>query len=54
VAIEITYIFHVRVFEFLQGEWRDMQTSVEWNISNNLSPQEDVKKPMIKNHLGHT
>jgi hypothetical protein len=31
-----------------------MQTTVEWNISKNLSPQEDVKNPTIKNHLGHT
>jgi hypothetical protein len=41
-------------FEFLQGEWGDMQITIEWNISKHLSLQKDVKKPTIKNHLGHT
>jgi hypothetical protein len=54
VAIETAYILHVHVIEFLQGEWMDMQTLVEWNISKNLSPQENVTNPMIKIHLGHT
>ncbi len=54
VAIEITYISHARVSEFLQGEQRDMQTIVEWNISKKFSPQQNVKKLTIKNHLGHT
>ncbi len=54
VAIETAYIPHVCVFEFLQGEWRDMQTTIEWNISKNLSPQQNVKKLTIKNHLKHT
>jgi hypothetical protein len=31
-----------------------MQTLVEWNKNKNLVPQEKVKKPTIKNHLGHT
>jgi hypothetical protein len=31
-----------------------MQTTIEWNISKNLSPQQDVKKLKIKNHLKHT
>jgi hypothetical protein len=31
-----------------------MQTMVKWNISKNLSLQQDVKKSTIKNHLGHT
>jgi len=44
VTIETAYIPHVRVFEFLQGEQGDMQTMVKWNISKNLSPQQDVKK----------
>ncbi len=54
VAIETTYIPHARVSEFLQGEWRDMQTAIEWDISKDLSLQQDVKKLTIKNHLGHT
>jgi hypothetical protein len=31
-----------------------METKVKWNISKNLSPQKDVKTPIINNHLGHT
>ncbi len=53
VAIETTYIPHAHVFEFLQGERGHMQIAVKWNISKYLSPQQDVKKPTIKNHLGH-
>jgi hypothetical protein len=45
---------HACVSDFLQGEQGDMQTTVECNISKNLFLQENVKKPMIKNHLGHT
>ncbi len=54
VVIETTYIPHACVSEFLQGERGDMQTMVKWNISKNLSPQQDVKKLMTKNYLGHT
>jgi hypothetical protein len=54
VAIEIVYIPYVRVSKFLQGERGDMQIEVEWNIFNNLSPQENVKNLKIKNHLRHT
>jgi hypothetical protein len=53
VAIETAYIPHVFIFEFLQHERRDMQIAVEWDISKNLSLQQDVKKLMIKNHLRH-
>ncbi len=45
---------HACVSKFLQGEQRDMHIVVEWNISKNLSLQQDVKKSIIKNHLGHT
>jgi hypothetical protein len=54
VAIETTFISHARVSDFLQGEQGDMQTTVKCNISKNLFPQENVKKPTINNHLGHT
>jgi hypothetical protein len=54
VAIEIAYIPHAHVFEFLQHEQGDMQTMVEWNISKNLSLQQYVKNLTIKNHFGHT
>jgi hypothetical protein len=36
VAIETAYIPHVRVSKFLQGERKDMQIVVEWNISKNV------------------
>jgi hypothetical protein len=45
---------HAHVSQFLQGERRDMKIAVEWNTSKNLSPQQDVKKWTIKNHLGRT
>jgi hypothetical protein len=54
VAIEIAFIPHARVSDFLHGEQGDMQTTVECNISKNLFHQENVKKPTIKNHLRHT
>jgi hypothetical protein len=54
VAIEIAYVPHAHVFEFLQGERGDIQTVVKWKISKNLSLQQYVKKLMIKNHFGHT
>ncbi len=53
VAIETTYIPHDCVSEFLQGAQGDMQTTIEWTISKNLSLQQDVKKSTIQNHLGH-
>ncbi len=49
MVIEIAYIPHACVFEFLQGEQGDMQSVVEWNISKNLSPHK-----YVKNHFGHT
>jgi hypothetical protein len=52
VAIETAFIPHAHVYDFLQGEQGDMQTTAECNISKNLFPQENVKKPTIKNHLG--
>ncbi len=54
VAIETIYIPHAHVFDFLPGERGVMQTTIESNISKNLSPQEDVNESMINNHLGHT
>ncbi len=53
MAIETTYIPHACVFEFLQGERRDMQIAIEWNFSKNLSPRQNVNKVMINIHLRH-
>jgi hypothetical protein len=54
VVIEIACIPYAPISKFLQGEQGDMQIEVEWNIFKNLSPQENVKKSTIKNHLRHT
>jgi len=43
VAIKTAYIPHACLFEFLGGEWGHMQIAVKWNISKNLSLQQDVK-----------
>ncbi len=53
MEIETAYIPHTYVYEFLHGEQRDLQTTVKWNISKNLTPLHDVKKLTIKNHLEH-
>jgi hypothetical protein len=37
MVIKTTYIPHACDSLFLQGEWGDMQTLVEWNIQKNLS-----------------
>jgi hypothetical protein len=43
--IEIAYIPHARVSKFLEGEWGDVETLVEWNIHMKLAPQKDYKNP---------
>jgi hypothetical protein len=42
-SIEIAYIPHAHVFEFLEGEWGDVKTLVEWNIHKKLALQKDIK-----------
>jgi len=53
VSIEIAYIAHARVCEFLEGDRSDVETLVEWNTHKNLPPQKDIKTPSIKKHLGY-
>jgi hypothetical protein len=54
LAIETAYIPHACVFYFF-ARWTKVYANYDWvNISKNLSLQEDVKKPMMKNHLGHS
>jgi hypothetical protein len=53
VSIEIVYIAHAHVCEFLEGKRGDVETPVEWNMHKNLPPQKDIKTPSIKNHFGH-
>jgi hypothetical protein len=54
VLIEIAYIAHAHVCEFLEGERSDVETPVGWNTHKNLPPQKDIKIPSIKKHLSHT
>jgi hypothetical protein len=47
-SIEIAYIPHAHVSEFLEGERGDAKTPMEWNIHKKLAPQKDIKNPSIK------
>jgi hypothetical protein len=51
---QFAYVPYVHIPEFLEGEWGDMNTPVEWNVYKNFPNQTDVKKPTFINHLGHT
>ncbi len=53
VSIEIVYIAHACVCEFLEGERSDVKTLVEWNTHKNLPLQKDINTPSIKNHFNH-
>jgi hypothetical protein len=48
--IQFAYAPYVHIPKFLEGEWRDTSTFMEWNVYKNL---DDVKQLIIKNHLGH-
>jgi len=37
VVIEIAYIPHSRVLNFLEGEQGDMKTPIEWNYKKKLT-----------------
>jgi hypothetical protein len=52
VTIQFAYVPYARILEFLEGEWGDMSTPVEWSVYKNFSSQTNVKQPTIKNHLG--
>jgi hypothetical protein len=54
LTIQFAYVPYARILEFLEGERRDMNTFVKWNVYKNFSSQTDVRQPTIKNHLGHT
>jgi len=54
MSIEIAYIAHAHVCEFLEGKWGDVETPMEWNMHKNLPLQKDINTPSIKNHLNHT
>jgi hypothetical protein len=53
-SIEIAYIPHACLFEFLEGEQGDAKTLMEWNIHKKLASQKDIKNPSIIKHQGHT
>ncbi len=50
MPIEIVCIPHARVLKFLEDEQGDM-LPIEWNKSKNLALQENIGKPIIKNHV---
>jgi hypothetical protein len=54
MTIQFAYVPYVYILEFLEGEWRDMNTLVEWNVYKNFPSQTNVKQPTIKNNLWHT
>jgi hypothetical protein len=53
-SIEIVCIPHAHVSEFLEGEWGDAKTPMEWNIRKKLTSQKDITNPSIKITKGHT
>jgi len=53
IEVECAYIPHAWVLEFLTIERSHENCLMEWNIYKRVSPQENVKMPRIKNHLGH-
>ncbi len=53
MTIQFAYVPYACILEFLEGEPRDTNTLVEWNVDKNFPSQTDVKQPTIKNHLGH-
>jgi len=54
VTIQFAYVPYAHILEFLEGERRDTNTLVEWNVYKKFPSQTDVKQPTIKNHLKHT
>jgi len=54
MSIEIAYITHACVCDFLEGEQNDVETPLDINMHKNLPPQKDIKTPLINNHLCHT
>ncbi len=51
--IQFVYVLYACILKFLEGEKRDMNTFMEWNVYKNFCNQMDVKQPTIKNHIGH-
>jgi hypothetical protein len=54
MTIQFAYVAYACILEFLEGERRDMNTHVEWNVYKKNSNQTNVKQPTIKNHPEHT
>ncbi len=54
VTIQFAYVPYARISEFLEGERRDTNTPVEWNVYKKFPSQMDVEQPTIKNHLWYT
>jgi hypothetical protein len=52
IKVECTNIPHVWISKFLNGERSHEDSPMEWNIYKLLTPQVDIKMPIIQNHLG--
>jgi hypothetical protein len=53
MSIEIVYITHARVCEFLEGKQGDVET--KWSGTHkNMPLQKDINISSIKNHLHNT
>jgi len=48
VLIEIAYIAHACVCEFLEAELSDVETLVEWNAQKKFGPTKGYKDPINK------
>jgi hypothetical protein len=53
MTIQFAYVPYACILEFLEGEWGDTSTPVEWNVYKNFPSQTNVRQPTIKNHHGH-
>jgi len=47
-SIDVAYIPYACVQDFLEGEWGNLHTLVEWNIQKKMHAQKDVKNPTIR------
>jgi hypothetical protein len=51
IEVKCAYIPHAQVSNFFSGEQSHGYSLMEWNIYNQVPPQENVKIPTIQNHL---
>jgi hypothetical protein len=52
MSMEIEYIAHSHVFEFLEDKQSDVKILVEWNTKK-FTPTKGYQNPSVNNHLMH-